>query len=447
MSLTLEIVSRHRQTLGEKGVMTFGQDGGTIGRSLETDWPLPDAQRFLSSRHASIDFRSGTYYIVDTSKNGVFINDAVQPVGHGKPQRLFPGDRIRIGDYEMTVAIENVDDTRESLLSTSHVDPVDRKMRVDAPEPTSYDLVEAHAITGVGIEMFLEEDEAETLKPLYDKYRTGDSSSRIEAPARPAAKPQAPQAASAASQRAHAHPAAKKPAAKPKPSPAPQAKLEPAPTPKPVKQLHERRSEAGNPLDAFFRGAGINTPALSAKQTEQMLTQLGQVTRELIVGVIDCLHLRALQKAQLKQSNTTIQARENNRLKFAANVEEGFQRLFLDDSEQYMSPVESVRSSISDLKAHQRALMSATRQALNEYLDRLEPEQIENRSTGRAGALLNAANKHRYWDLYKDVYAILANRPADDLPQPFLDALAKYYELEIAKAQGKTQGQARQQTG
>ncbi|MDX1562823.1 MAG: FHA domain-containing protein, partial [Gammaproteobacteria bacterium] len=95
MSLRLEIVSRHRQQLGEHGVKVFGQDGGTIGRSLESDWALPDRERFLSSKHASIDFRSGTYYIVDTSKNGVYINDAEQPVGRGKPQRLFPGDRIR----------------------------------------------------------------------------------------------------------------------------------------------------------------------------------------------------------------------------------------------------------------------------------------------------------------------------------------------------------------
>jgi type VI secretion system FHA domain protein len=473
MSLTLKIVSRHRQTLGEKGVMTFGQDGGTIGRSLETDWPLPDAQRFLSGRHASIDFRSGSYYIVDTSRNGVYINDAEQPVGRGKPQRLFPGDRIRIGDYEMTVAIENVDDTRESLLSTSHIDPVDVKQRVEAPEPTGHDLVDAYAITGVGIEMYLEEDDATSLKPLYEKYRTGESSSRMEAPsappeprARSAPAPAAPQQPVASGQpAAPTRPAARgKPAATTAPAP-PRAGLElelelesepakapalaPAKTtaaaPKPVKPLHGRRAEAGNPLDAFFRGAGINTPELSAKQTEQMLTQLGQVTRELIVGVIDCLHLRALQKAQLKQSNTTIQARENNRLKFSANVEEGFQRLLLDESDQYMSPVESVRSSISDLKAHQRALMAATRQALDEYLDRLEPEQIEHRSTGRAGALINVANKHRYWDLYKDVYAILANRPADELPQPFLDALAKYYELAIAKSQGKTPAEAHQE--
>lgn len=418
MSLTLEIVSRHSRALGKACRKTFGQDGGTIGRSLENDWSLPDAHRFLSSRHASIDFRSGSYYIVDTSKNGVFINGAEQPVGRGKPQRLFPGDSIRIGEYEMSVSIENVDDTRETLLSTSHVDPVDARQRVEAPDPTSYDLVEAHVITGVGIEMFIEDDEAESLKPLYDKYRTGDSSSRMTAPATQASpskptKPSRPlQLADSSTARAATKPAPK------------------------------------NPLDAFFRGAGIDAPRLTPQQAERLMAQMGQVMRELIMGVIDCLHLRALQKAQLKQSNTVIQAQDNNRLKFSANFEEGFSRLFLDRSDQYAEPVESVRGAFSDIKDHQRILLRAMRAALEEYLDRLEPEQIELRATnGKTGSLINAANKLRYWDLYKEVYSVLANRPADELPQPFLEALASAYHEGAASAATKPSGRPQREVG
>lgn len=410
MSLTLEIVSRQSRALGKNRAKTFGQDGGTIGRSLESDWSLPDGQRFLSSRHASIDFRSGSYYIVDTSKNGVFINDAEEPVGRGKPQRLFPGDRIRIGEYEMTVTIENVDDTRETLLSTSHVDPVDARQRVEAPDPTGHDLVEAHVITGVGIEMFIEDDDSEQLKPLYDKYRSGDSSSRIEAPL-----------------------------------PAPARSLSLA---GPISGRAEARPAGTGPLDAFFRGAGINAPNLSPQETERLLTQVGQVMRELVVGVIDCLHLRALQKAQLKQSNTTIQARDNNRLKFSANFEEGFSRLFLDSSDQYADPVESVRGAFSDIKDHQRVLLKAMHAALEEYLERLEPEQIELRATnGRTGSLINAANKFKYWDLYKEVYSVLANGPADGMPQPFLEALASAYHEGTAATAKAPAGKSRREAG
>jgi type VI secretion system FHA domain protein len=159
------------------------------------------------------------------------------------------------------------------------------------------------------------------------------------------------------------------------------------------------------------------------------MEQIGEVTREFIRGVIESLRFRAIQKAQLKQTDTIIQPAENNRLKFSANFEEGFSRLFLDKSDAYMSPVESVRTAFGDLKGHQGALLRGMRAALNEYLDRLEPRELEERAvSGRKASLIKATNKLKYWDLYKDVYSILANRPEDGLPQPFLDALASAYE-------------------
>ena len=163
MALRLKIAGPLGQRLGERGTMEFGPSGGTIGRSPECSWVLPDAHRYLSSRHASIDFRAGCYYIVDTSTNGVYVNDAEHPVGRGKPQRLFNGDRIRMGEYEMAVEID--DDTIERLIDQHHVEPVPLAQRVEAPsEPTS-ELVDAYEMTGVGIEMMLTDDELNTLTP------------------------------------------------------------------------------------------------------------------------------------------------------------------------------------------------------------------------------------------------------------------------------------------
>ena len=132
------------------------RSGGTIGRSLESDWVLQDGQRYLSSRHASIDYRSGSYYIVDTSMNGVYVNDSERPVGRGNPQRLFTGDRVRIGEYELQVEVVGEDDTNSQFI-LGHEDPVSRAQRVSPPAPMRGDLVPAHAITAVGIELMLEE--------------------------------------------------------------------------------------------------------------------------------------------------------------------------------------------------------------------------------------------------------------------------------------------------
>ncbi|HVJ30024.1 MAG TPA: type VI secretion system-associated FHA domain protein TagH, partial [Gammaproteobacteria bacterium] len=178
MALRLQIISRHRQGLGERAAMEFGQNGGTIGRSLESDWVLPDGQRYLSSRHASIDFRSGSYYIVDTSTNGVYVNDSEQPVGRGNPQRLFTGDRIRLGEYEISVEIKGDDDTRETLIDEDHVDPVSKAQRVPPPDPTRADLLSPQEITEVGIEILIS-DEVE-IEDVHRINKANAASLRLE---------------------------------------------------------------------------------------------------------------------------------------------------------------------------------------------------------------------------------------------------------------------------
>lgn len=390
MSLKLRIVSRQRCELGHKAEKTFGHDGGTIGRSLETDWPLPDRSLYLSSRHASIDFRSGSYYIVDTSKNGVFVNDAVEPVGHGNPQRLFSGDRIRIGDYEIAVAIDNVDDAGDWLLDSDHVDPVDLKQRVESPEPTSYDLIDAHVITGVGMQMFLEDEDSGEIEAV--EHQPDRTTPVKPAPAQPTRRPLA--------------------------------------------------------LDAFFRGVGMKAPKLDARQSEVLLTRLGQITRELVAGLIDGLHLRALQTAQLGNFDSSSRVPGGQGLEVSANAEEALVRLILGGPAQKTNPVASVRAAVTDLQTHQRALLHAMRRAVDEYLDRLDPEQIQRQAkNGRTGALITATNRLRYWDLYKDIYSILASRQPDELPAPFVEALAEAYRQELADAAARTSADARQEAG
>ena len=91
MALRLNIVSEHHELMGDDAERVFREDGGTIGRSLQNDWILPDRDRYVSGRHATIDHKGGIYYLLDTSSNGVYINDEVEPIGKGNPRRLFNG--------------------------------------------------------------------------------------------------------------------------------------------------------------------------------------------------------------------------------------------------------------------------------------------------------------------------------------------------------------------
>jgi len=74
MALRLRVVSDHRRSLGDRGSIVFGVGGGTIGRSADNDWVLPDPARYVSAHHARVSFKEGGYLLEDLSTNGVYVN-------------------------------------------------------------------------------------------------------------------------------------------------------------------------------------------------------------------------------------------------------------------------------------------------------------------------------------------------------------------------------------
>ena len=429
--------------------MEFGRGGGTIGRSLESDWVLPDGQRYLSSRHASIDYRSGSYYIVDTSTNGVYVNDSEQPVGRGNPQRLFTGDRIRLGEYEIAVDVIDEDDTRETMADGAHEDPVSRAQRVPPPDPTRADMVAPHEITAVGIEMLINE-EAE-VSQIQRLNRANAANLRLEEDP-PASKHAAQPISQSATTLARAEPppvsaAAHLPAAPPirktqtavgppapvvsqPPQVAPAASA-PAPAPAPA--------SASISLDAFFRGAGLPARKLDDREAEQVLQRLGQLMREVVLGINENLHLRSEQKNVLRVPTTTIQPQNNNPLKFSAGIEEALNNLLFRQSAEYLSAVDAVRETFTDIKQHQQHMLAAMRTAVADYVSRLDPEELEQKvANGKSGMLANATNKLKYWDLFKDLYQVVSQHQPGQFPPQFVEEMARAYEIEAGRAAPST---------
>lgn len=71
----------------------------TIGRGPDNDWVLQDQERVLSKNHCLVEFKGGVYLVIDSSTNGVFLNDGGDPVGRGNTAILHDGDRLRLGDF------------------------------------------------------------------------------------------------------------------------------------------------------------------------------------------------------------------------------------------------------------------------------------------------------------------------------------------------------------
>jgi type VI secretion system FHA domain protein len=110
MALRLRVVSEHSTRLGTLATKVFGVHGGTMGRATDNEWILPDPERYLSGKHARIDFRAGTYVLVDTSSNGTYVNGAQVPLGKYHDYALKDGDYIRLGEYELLVSIDKTND-------------------------------------------------------------------------------------------------------------------------------------------------------------------------------------------------------------------------------------------------------------------------------------------------------------------------------------------------
>src|SRR5277367_4319613 len=110
MALRLRVVSEHSTRLGTQATKVFGVHGGTIGRATDNEWILPDPERYLSGKHARVDFRAGTYVLVDTSSNGTYVNGAQVPLGKYHDYELKDGDYVRLGEYELLVSIDKTND-------------------------------------------------------------------------------------------------------------------------------------------------------------------------------------------------------------------------------------------------------------------------------------------------------------------------------------------------
>jgi type VI secretion system FHA domain protein len=186
-------------------------------------------------------------------------------------------------------------------------------------------------------------------------------------------------------------------------------------------------------LDAFFRGAGLNPQRLDERQAEQVLHRLGQLMREVVLGVTENLHLRSEQKNVMRVPTTTIQPQNNNPLKFSAGVEEALNNLLFRDSAEYLSAVDAAREAFGDIKQHQQHLLAAMRTAVADYVGRLDPEELENK-IGRGNVLIGAANKLKYWDLFKDLYQVVSQHQPGQFPQQFLEELSRAYEHESARS-------------
>ena len=386
MALQLEIVSEHRDIVGDDAVRVFSETGGTIGRSLHNDWILPDPDRYISGRHATIDFQGGAYYLADVSTNGVYINGDHEPLGKGNPQRLFNGDVIRLGDFEITVKIDEgesivmpLDDEAASPVTDHASSLVD-----EDPIRTGVQLLEEEALT----------DDDEFLSALIeDSANTGV----VE-------------------------------------------QLEPKKKSRPKKPgltaLAEADLVATDLVDSFLDGLGINRAELhSSTDLGEIMQNAGEVLREFVEGITQLLASRANLKNAFRLDQTTVLPHGNNPVKLSANTKDTIKQLLVGKDGEYLGPRDAVREVCRDLLFHQDAFLDAMIKAFTEFSNRFDPVELEEGFdlTLNSNLITKMFNKKKYWPLYRELYPIMTAKGDGRFPQMYAEEFVKAYEHQIAE--------------
>ncbi len=369
MALRLRIVSEHAARLGPIATKVFGVHSGTIGRSLDNDWILPDPERYLSGKHARVDFRAGTYVLVDTSSNGTYVNGAQVPLGKYHDYLLKDGDYIRLGEYELLVSIDKSNDfpPEEGAI-----------VAYDGQSPSS--AVKKSTANDLGADL----DLSELLEP--SDLLAGDSGvrprdaygqtvgGRAEPPPRQRSKPQRPSDIDADIE---AELEADSPGTPWHMMTRP-LKVEGLPAPPTRAQspaLFDSDFDPG--LATFCRGAGIDPNTISAEARASALQLAGQLLRESVLGLMDLNQGGHEFRNRFRITQPANDGAESP-LNFSRGVDEALVRLLSTLSTRAGS-IEAIRQNFRELKAQNTASLAAMRAAFEEFLGRVDPTELEER--------------------------------------------------------------------
>jgi type VI secretion system FHA domain protein len=459
----------HLEIAGEQRPVTG--DRFTIGRAQENDWVLPDPEQHLSRQHCVIERRGAAWCVVDTSANGVFVNGESVAVGRGHERGLGHGDRLHLGSYVITVAIEGMAkpapvSERGRMFDPTHVPKAAAKQgagrvfdhtwvggrealgaadhraspRGRSPDPR-YQTPPEHRPVDVGKIL--------PAADLFDSELPRDPPAPATLPPGPA--PQKPSPRRAAPEDVIATEIARPsrslfdtggpgtPPAVPEPgtpepehdqldasdpfalaevAPAPVAPSPPAPGPAPSAPPPPAMEPAGAPeipdtrlIEAFLEGAGLGAHAASIDDPEAFMRDAGARLRELTEGLVQLLNARASLKNVARIERTAIGRDLNNPLKYSIAPSEALLAVLIGRGPGFLSPEAAVRGGFRDIQDHEMALLDAMQIAVRALLRRFEPESFERQleAENLFSTLIGGGRRAKCWDAFKARYERIAS--------------------------------------
>lgn len=458
----------------------------TIGRGDENDLVLPDPDRLLSKRHCVVEDHNGNVVVVDISTNGTFLNYGKIALG-GTPTPINDGDILSLGPYELLVEIST---DRANDPTANIADPVS-ELQVSPGDSSNadsmIDLLDGNPAEGDFLDDLLGEGavpagpkgvkrvelgEDGLLPPLGegdgistpedDLYAGHGASQSMHSPS-----PQDNFLTQGIEAGANVIPddwdddlmggepaaGAKDPFARPIPAPvdpgpgaqafipeeeqpvAPIAQVveevvEPTPPSPPVAAAPAQTDAAR----AFLKALDADGLNIADGELTTTMAQLGKVFQVMVHGLREILMTRTSIKSEFRIDQTQIGSGANNPLKFSVSPEQAIQALVQPTVKGYLDPVDATEQALSDIKAHEVAMITGMQAALKGVLGRLDPAVLEEKLAkggGRRGIL--KSKKTQYWEIYEEMYAEISDQAENDFHDLFSREFANAYKEQLER--------------
>ncbi|MGB5556675.1 MAG: type VI secretion system-associated FHA domain protein TagH [Paracoccaceae bacterium] len=465
----------------------------TIGRGDENDLALPDPDRLLSKRHCVVENHNGNVVVVDISTNGTFLNYGKVALG-STPTPLNDGDILSLGPYELLVEI-STDKSKDPMAGiadpladgpVSHGDanaapgvidlldgPSDKGDFLDdllgGPDlpagpkgvkreqlgddgllpplgseddllPPLEDDPQARQGASQGAHSPASQDHfavrgagggANVIPDDWDLDMQGGGSAGAHDPfAKPGPTPPSTGAGGAAfipDDEVLGDPGLDAVPDVPAPKPAPQPRATPQPT---AAAVSPGADEAA--ARAFLDALGVEGLRVENAALAPTMARMGNVMRVMIQGLREILMTRTSIKSEFRIDQTQISAGANNPLKFSISPEQAVQAMVQPMTKGYLDATEAAEQALSDIKAHEVAMVTGMEAALKGVLKRLDPELLEEKmsSDSKLGSLLKS-KKARYWEVYKEMFAQISDQAENDFHELFSKEFARAYKEQL----------------
>jgi type VI secretion system protein ImpI/type VI secretion system protein len=162
------------------------------------------------------------------------------------------------------------------------------------------------------------------------------------------------------------------------------------------------------------------------------MIRLAQVLKAMIEGIREILMTRTSIKGEFRIDQTMISAAGNNPLKFSITPEQAIEALARANAKGYLDAQTATEQALSDIKAHEVAMVTGMEAALKGVLKRMDPKELEARLEGKSGGFLSN-RKARYWEAYEAMYAEIADQAENQFHDLFAREFAAAYKAQLER--------------